>query len=72
MVKADYWNVSDAEVIEKTGHPIEHWTKILDEFNASSKPSKEAVTYLQVTHNVPRYWARTLVTHIDNVQKGEL
>jgi hypothetical protein len=63
MVKADYWDVTDAQVIEKTGQPIAHWTGVLEGFGARDKPSKAAVEFLQNDHGVPRYWARTLTTH---------
>ncbi len=63
MVKADYWDVSDAQVIEKTGHGIDHWIGILSAFKAETKTSNEAVALLQQTHGVPRYWARTLTTN---------
>jgi hypothetical protein len=61
-MKSDYWNVSDEQVVEKTGKPISHWMKILKEFKAETKKSNDAVALLQHTHNVPRYWARTLTT----------
>jgi len=62
-MKADYWNVSDEQVIEKTGKKIAEWIEILSAFNASAKKSNEVVAYLQTDYNVPRYWARTLTTH---------
>ncbi|MGZ5244781.1 MAG: DUF4287 domain-containing protein [Bacteroidia bacterium] len=62
-MKADYWNVSDEQVIEKTGKKIADWIKILDEFNAAVKKSNDVVFYLQSEYNVPRYWARTLTTY---------
>lgn len=62
MVKADYWNVEDAQVVEKTGKPIAHWLKVLDKFKAADKKSNDVVAHLQNEHNVPRYWARTLTT----------
>ena len=61
-MKSDYWNVDDAQVVEKTGKPLAHWMKVLDKFDAANKKSNEAVTYLQDEHEVPRYWARTLTT----------
>ena len=62
MVRADYWDVDDTQVIEKTGHPIAHWTGLLDGFAAADRKSNDAVAFLQDGHGVPRYWARTLVT----------
>jgi hypothetical protein len=62
MVKAEYWNVEDAQVVEKTGKPIAHWIKVLDRFKAAEKKSSDAVAHLQTEHGVPRYWARTLTT----------
>lgn len=62
MVKADYWDVTDDQLIEKTGQPLAHWTGLLDGFDAGSKTSNDVVAFLQGQHNVPRYWARTLTT----------
>ena len=61
-MKSDYWNVTDEQVIEKTGKPIAHWTKVLKEFGAKKKKPAECVAHLQDSHGVPRYWARTLTT----------
>ncbi len=62
-VKQDYWNVSDEQVVEKTGKKIPEWIKILDKFKAAEKKSNDVVAHLQREYNVPRYWARTLTTH---------
>jgi hypothetical protein len=61
-MKSDYWNVEDDQVIDKTGHPLKHWRKILIAFNANEKKSNDVVAHLQNDHGVPRYWARTLTT----------
>lgn len=61
-MKSDYWNVSDEQVIEKTGKPLVHWIAVLDKFGASDKKSNDVVAHLQTAHGVPRYWARTLTT----------
>ena len=61
-MKSDYWNVTDEQLVEKTGKPLAHWTKVLDEFGAAGKKSNDSVAHLQKDHNVPRYWARTLTT----------
>ena len=57
-----YWDVTDAQVVEKTGKPLAHWMLILTRFDAAAKPSAEVVSHLQTKHGVPRYWARTLTT----------
>jgi hypothetical protein len=62
-MRADYWNVDDDQVVEKTGKPLSHWKKVLDKFSAATKKSNEVVTFLQQEHGVPRYWARTLTTN---------
>ncbi len=62
-MKSDYWNVDDDQVIEKTGHPLSHWKKVLSAFDATSRKSNDVVKHLQDEHNVPRYWARTLTTN---------
>jgi hypothetical protein len=61
-MKTEYWDVSEAQVEEKTGHSISHWMHVLKDFSAETKPSNDAVALLQNTHGVPRYWARTLTT----------
>lgn len=62
MVKPDYWNVGDAQVVENTGQPLAHWDRLLDGFGAADKKSGDSVGFLQTVHGVPRYWARTLTT----------
>ncbi|MBS7786671.1 DUF4287 domain-containing protein [Flavobacterium sp. CYK-55] len=61
-MKKEYWDVSDEQVIEKTGKPIADWLQILDKFKAAEKKSNDVVAYLQTEFEVPRYWARTLTT----------
>jgi hypothetical protein len=61
-MRSDYWNVDDAQVVEKTGKKLAEWDRILVKFKAAEKRPAEVVTFLQVEHSVPRYWARTLVT----------
>lgn len=61
-MKANYWDVTDAQVEPKTGKTLRQWDAILDRFGAASKPSNEVAAHLHGTHDVPRYWARTLTT----------
>jgi hypothetical protein len=61
-MKSDYWNVSDEQVVEKTGKALSHWDRVLDRFGAAKKRSNDSVAHLQEDHGVPRYWARTLTT----------
>jgi hypothetical protein len=61
-MKKEYWDVSDDQVVEKTGKKIAEWIKILDKLKASEKKSNDVVAYLQKDHVVPRYWARKLTT----------
>lgn len=61
-MKKEYWDVTDEQVIEKTGKKISEWIKLLDAFKAESKKSNDIVAYLQNTYDVPRYWSRTLTT----------
>jgi hypothetical protein len=62
-MKKEYWDVSDEQVIEKTGKPIADWIAILDAFGTAEKKSNDVVAHLQAEYSVPRYWARTLTTH---------
>jgi hypothetical protein len=62
MVRAEYWEVDDAQVLEKTGHPLAHWRDVLSKAGAGAMKSNDVVALLQSQHGVPRYWARTLTT----------
>ena len=70
-MKADYWNVTDAQVQEKTGKKLSDWVNVLHDFKAEEKKSNDVVTHLQQEYGVPRYWARTLTTHYLKMQDGE-
>ena len=71
-MKKEYWDVSNEQVIEKTGKQISEWIRILDEFSAANKKSNEVVSSLQNEHSIPRYWARTLTTHyLKQVSRSE-
>ena len=69
-MKEDYWNVEDTQVIEKTGHPLAHWDKVLTAFGAAGAKSNDVVTHLQGEHGVQRYWARTLTTRFLKAQNA--
>ena len=68
-MKADYWNVTDEQVVEKTGHALKHWDRVLAAFDAARKKSNDVVAHLQ-EHGVPRYWARTLTTRYMKLHSG--
>lgn len=53
-MKADYWDVTNEQVGEKTSHPLDHWRKVLDALGAAGKKSNESVAHLQNDHGVPR------------------
>lgn len=61
-MKKEYWDVTDEQVMEKTGKKLDEWKKVLDKFGAADKKSNDVVAHLQADFNVPRYWARTLTT----------
>ena len=61
-MKSEYWDVTDEQVIEKTGKPLDYWRKVLDAFGTAGRKSNEVVAHLQQDHGVARYWARTLTT----------
>jgi hypothetical protein len=61
-MKKEYWDVTDEQVLEKTGKKIAEWIKILDGIKALTMKSNDVVAHLQKQYEVPRYWARTLTT----------
>jgi hypothetical protein len=62
VVRQGYWDVEDGQVMAKMGKPLAHWMKVLDRFGAATKRATECVD-LRETHEVSRYWARTLMRH---------
>jgi len=52
-MKQDYWDVTDEQVIEKTGKKIAEWIQILDKFEAADKKSNNTVAYLQTIMPFP-------------------
>ncbi len=71
-MKKDYWDVSEDQVIEKTGKKLSEWNKILQDFDSLNRKPIDVVKYLQTEFDVPRYWARTLTTRFIKEQNGEL
>ncbi len=61
-MKKEYWDVSNEQVVEKTGKKITEWITLLGKMKAAEMKSNDVVAHLQHEHNVPRYWARTLTT----------
>ena len=61
-MKKEYWDVTDEQVLERTGKKIAEWDGILDKYNAVDKKANAVVDFLQTEYNIPRYWARTLTT----------
>lgn len=61
-MKKEYWDVSDEQVVGKTGKHVADWISILDEQKAAEQKSNDVVAFLQKEYEVPRYWARTLTT----------
>lgn len=61
-MKTEYWDVTDEQLVEKTGKKLADWLKILDAFKAGEQKSNDVVAHLHTEYNVPRYWARTLTT----------
>jgi hypothetical protein len=62
-MKKEYWEVTDEQVLERTGKKIAEWAAILDKYNAVDKKANALVDSLQTEYDVPRYWARTLTTN---------
>jgi hypothetical protein len=62
-MKKESWDVTDEQVMEKTGKPLADWSRIMDDYGAAQKKSNDVVAHLQSEYNVPRYWARTLTTY---------
>ena len=69
-MKTEYWEVTNEQVLEKTGKSIQFWMELLAAFNAAEKKSNEVVAMLQTEHNVPHYWARTLTTRFLKLGTG--
>lgn len=62
-MERNYLDVTDDQVIEKTGRRISEWIKILDEFQASKKRSNDTVTHLHQAYGVLTHRAKALITY---------
>ena len=71
-MKSDYWNATDEQLVEKTGKPLAHWTKVLDKFGAAGKKSNDSVAHLQKDHNVPRHYEAGLLRMMTGSGRGVL
>jgi hypothetical protein len=50
--------ISDAKIIEKTGHNLEHWFRVLDRFGAAAKGHTATARHLSEQHQVPGWHAQ--------------
>lgn len=62
IMKQDYWNVEEEQLVEKTGKKQADWMTILDKYKAAEMKSNDVVAHLQAAYELPRYWARTVTT----------
>jgi hypothetical protein len=62
-MKKEYWDVTEEQVLERTGKKISEWAAILDKYNAEDKKANAVADFLQTEYDVPRYWARILTTN---------
>lgn len=53
--------VSDAAVLRKTGHGLDHWFAVLDAFGAAEKGHTASATHLYESHGVPG-WHCQMIT----------
>lgn len=60
---AENWNVSNDEVLLKTGKNSIDWCRILDRSSAFNMKPNDIVAFLQTEHGVHRHWARILTTN---------
>ena len=61
-MKKNYWDVEEGQLVEKTGKKISQWISILDKFKVIEKKPNEGITLLEEEYDVPKYWARTIIT----------
>jgi hypothetical protein len=50
--------VSDAKILEKTGHPLEYWFTLLDRFGAAERGHTATARHLVEDHQVPGWHAQ--------------
>ena len=50
--------ISDAKYVEKTGHGLDHWFSVLDQFGAVEKGHTAAARHLYETHGVAGWYAQ--------------
>ncbi|MGB1204072.1 MAG: SRPBCC domain-containing protein [Chitinophagales bacterium] len=47
-------------IIEKTGHTLEEWYVLIDEFDGTTKGYKAIVAFLQKQHQLTIWWSQTI------------
>ena len=50
--------MSDAKYVERTGHGLDHWFSVLDQFGAVEKGHTAAARHLYETHGVDGWYAQ--------------
>lgn len=58
------------QVVEKTGHPIDHWERVLQQFSAATKHPRNVVGHLHLRHGLSRFWAHELMMWFQHKEKG--
>jgi hypothetical protein len=56
--RAPAGSVSDAKIRERTGHGLDHWFAVLDEFGAAKRGHTAAARHLYQEHGVPGWHAQ--------------
>src|SRR4051812_10690383 len=51
--KSDYWDVTDEQVVAKTGKPLAQWRAVLDALGAAGRKANDVVAALQRTTACP-------------------
>ncbi len=61
-------SLSESTVLEKTGKPLAHWRRVLDEFDCAEKGHKATAKFLVDKHGLTHWWAQTITVDYERAK----
>ncbi len=58
-------SASDEALVARTGHPWEHWYRLLDGWGAADRPHGEIARFLNLDHGVDGWWAQEVTVRYE-------
>ncbi len=59
------YGASDEALVKRTGHPWEHWYRLLDAWGGADKPHPAIARFLNEEHGVDGWWSQELTVRFE-------